>query len=60
MSELAKRLKAEQLNAIAAQRALLDAVDAEARELTAEENETFTRTNEARSEEHTSELQSHV
>lgn len=47
MSELAKRLKAEQLNAIAAQRALLDAVDAEARELTAEENETFTRTNEA-------------
>lgn len=33
MSELAKRLKAEQLNAIAAHRALLDAVDAEAREL---------------------------
>ena len=47
MSELAKRLKAEQLNAIAAQRALLDAVDAEARELTADENETFTRTNDA-------------
>lgn len=47
MSELLKRLKAEQLNAISAQRALLDAVEAEGRDLSGEEAATFAATNEA-------------
>ena len=46
-SELLKRLKAEQLHAIAAQRSMLDAVEADGRDLSAEENATFTSTNEA-------------
>ena len=43
---LLARLKAQQLNAINAQRALLDSVEAEGRDLSGEEKATFEKTNE--------------
>jgi HK97 family phage major capsid protein len=46
-SEFLKRLKAEQLDAVAAQRALLDAVELEGRDLTGEELATIEATNVA-------------
>lgn len=47
MSAILDRLKAEQLNAISAQRAMLDTVTAEGRDMSGEETATFNATNEA-------------